>query len=104
NLKESGIARLAQAAYEDLGLISFFTVGEDEVRAWTITQGTAAGKAAGKVHSDIERGFIRAEVFSCEKLQELGSVSRVRENGLFRLEGKEYEVRDGDIISFRFNV
>jgi GTP-binding protein YchF len=103
-LKSSGISRLARAAYKRLGLISFFTVGDDEVKAWTIRQGTTAQKAAGKIHSDIERGFIRAEVFHYNDLYEFGSPSTVKEKGLFRLEGKEYPVRDGDIISFRFNV
>ena len=103
-LKESGIARLARATYDLLGLLSFFTVGEDEVRAWTIRKGTLARKAAGKVHSDIERGFIRAEVFKYTDLRRLGSPAAVKENGLFRLEGKEYLVSDGDIINFRFNV
>ncbi len=103
-LQESGISRLARAAYRHLGLISFFTVGDDEVKAWTIREGTTAKKAAGKIHSDIERGFIRAEVFHYNDLYRLGSTAAVREKGLFRLEGKEYPVRDGDIISFRFNV
>ncbi|MGC7846169.1 redox-regulated ATPase YchF [Desulforudis sp. 1088] len=103
-LSESGLARLARVAYDYLGLISFFTVGEDEVRAWTIRKGTAARRAAGKVHSDIERGFIRAEVFHYDDLYELGSPAKVKEKGLFRLEGKEYVVKDGDIINFRFNV
>lgn len=103
-LQESGISRLARAAYELLGLISFFTVGDDEVKAWTIREGTTAKKAAGKIHSDIERGFIRAEIFHYNDLYRLGSTSAVREKGLFRLEGKEYPVRDGDIINFRFNV
>jgi GTP-binding protein YchF len=103
-LQESGISRLARAAYELMGLISFFTVGDDEVKAWTIREGTTAKKAAGKIHSDIERGFIRAEVFHYNDLYRLGSTSAVREKGLFRLEGKEYPVRDGDIINFRFNV
>ena len=101
---ESGIERLARAAYAQLGLISFFTVGEDEVRAWTIHQGTEAKRAAGKVHSDIERGFIRAEVVSYEDLRRLGSMAKVREQGLFRLEGKDYLMKDGDIVNFRFNV
>jgi len=103
-LKESGIARLARAAYDYLELISFFTVGEDEVKAWTIRKGTNAKKAAGKIHSDMERGFIRAEVFHFSDLYELGSVAKVRERGKFRLEGKDYIVQDGDIINFRFNV
>ncbi|HAP32212.1 MAG TPA: redox-regulated ATPase YchF [Firmicutes bacterium] len=103
-LNESGICRLASTAYNLLGVVSFFTVGAVEVRAWTIRKGTIAKKAAGKVHSDMERGFIRAEVFHFEDLKNLGSVATVREKGLFRLEGKEYAVKDGDIINFRFNV
>ena len=104
NLTDSGINRLACTAYNLLGLISFFTVGEDEVRAWTIRKGTKARKAAGKVHSDIERGFIRAEVFHYEDIITLGSAHAVKEKGLFRLEGKEYIIKDGDIISYRFNI
>jgi ribosome-binding ATPase len=103
-LEESGLGRLARMAYEKLNLISFFTVGEDEVRAWTIQKATAARQAAAKIHSDIERGFIRAEVFHYDHLYRLGSASKVREAGHFRLEGKDYPVQDGDIISFRFNV
>ena len=103
-IKQPGIAVLARAVYGLLGLISFLTVGEDEVRAWTIEEGTAARKAAGKVHSDIERGFIRAEVVKYDSIKELGSMAKVRDKGLFRLEGKEYVVVDGDIINFRFNV
>ncbi|HCJ79693.1 MAG TPA: redox-regulated ATPase YchF, partial [Desulfotomaculum sp.] len=87
-----------------LGLISFFTVGKDEVKAWTITQGLTAKQAAGKVHSDIERGFIRAEVVKYQDLYALGSMEKVKEKGLARLEGKDYLVCDGDIINFRFNV
>lgn len=101
---QSGIDRLARAAYDLLGLISFFTVGEDEVKAWTIERGTNAKHAAGKIHSDIERGFIRAEVVKYRDLEELGAMAKVREKGLFHLEGKEYVVEDGDIINFRFNV
>ena len=104
NAAESGIDRLARAAYELLGLISFFTVGEDEVKAWTIEAGTNARRAAGKIHSDMEKGFIRAEVVNFQDLERLGSMAKVREKGLFRLEGKEYIVQDGDIITFRFNV
>lgn len=103
-LKEPGIDRLARMVYRHLGLISFFTVGEDEVKAWTIDVGTVAKKAAGKIHSDIERGFIRAEVVAYPDLIEHGSTAKLREKGLFRLEGKEYLVQDGDIINFRFNV
>ena len=104
NLHESGLQRLARAAYKKLNLVSFFTVGEDEVRAWTVKNGSTARKAAGKIHSDIERGFIRAEIFHYDHLAELGNAARVREAGHFRLEGKDYLIRDGDIINFRFNV
>ena len=103
-IKEPGIHSVARAMYQSLGLISFITVGEDEVRAWTIEENTPAKAAAGKIHSDIERGFIRAEVVKYEVLHELGSMARVKEKGLFRLEGKDYQVKDGDIINFRFNV
>ncbi|HOV80052.1 MAG TPA: redox-regulated ATPase YchF [Bacillota bacterium] len=101
---QSGIDRLVRAAYDYLGLISFFTVGDDEVRAWTIKKGTEVRNAAGKVHSDMERGFIRAEVVKFGDLESLGSMAKVKEKGLFRLEGKGYIVEDGDIIKFRFNV
>jgi ribosome-binding ATPase YchF (GTP1/OBG family) len=103
-LEEPGIAVLARAVYGLLGQISFLTAGEDEVRAWTIAEGTAARAAAGKIHSDIERGFIRAEVVKFEDIKALGSMAKVKEKGLFRLEGKGYAVVDGDIINFRFNV
>ena len=103
-ITQPGIAVLARAVYSLLGLISFLTVGGDEVRAWTIEKGTIARSAAGKVHSDIERGFIRAEVVKYEHLKELGSMVKVKEKGLFRLEGKDYIVVDGDIINYRFNV
>lgn len=103
-IEESGIARLARAVYGHLGLISYFTVGEDEVRAWTIRAGSSARQAAGKIHSDIERGFIRAEVAAYDHLMEHGSMAALKEKGLWRLEGKEYVVADGDVISFRFNV
>ncbi|MCL1912678.1 MAG: redox-regulated ATPase YchF [Eubacteriaceae bacterium] len=99
-----GVSMLAYALYRLLGQISFFTVGEDEVRAWTIDEGTVAKHAAGKIHSDIERGFIRAEVVKYDNLRELGSMAKVKEKGLFKLEGKEYLISDGDIINFRFNV
>jgi GTP-binding protein YchF len=101
---ESGIDRLARAIYTHLKLISFFTVGEDEVRAWTINKGTNAKRAAGKIHSDIERGFIRAEVVKYQHLHDLGSMVKVKEKGLFQLEGKDYIFEDGDIANFRFNV
>ncbi|MDQ0287174.1 GTP-binding protein YchF [Desulfofundulus luciae] len=103
-VKELGSDRLVRTAYEELGLISFFTVGEDEVKAWTIRKGTDAKKAAGKIHSDIERGFIRAEVVAFNDLYQMGSMAKVREKGLARLEGRDYIVQDGDIINFRFNV
>ncbi|MEW5784118.1 MAG: redox-regulated ATPase YchF [Bacillota bacterium] len=103
-LNESGLGRLSRTVYEHLGLVSFFTVGEDEVKAWTVQKGTPARQAAGKVHSDIERGFIRAEIFHYADIAHWGSAARVKEMGLFRLEGKEYLVKDGDIINFRFNV
>jgi len=103
-VRELGVDRLVGAAYEQLGLISFLTAGEDEVRAWTIRRGTTARKAAGKIHSDIERGFIRAEVVAFDDLYALGSMSAVKEKGLARLEGRDYIVKDGDIINFRFNV
>ena len=103
-LKESGIERLCRISYEHLGLISFFTVVKDEVRAWTIKKGTHAVKAAGKVHSDIERGFIRAEIVRYQDLVALGSMHTVKEKGLLKIEGKEAIIEDGNIINFRFNV
>jgi GTP-binding protein YchF len=103
-IEESGLMKVTHSMYKRLGLISFFTVGEDEVKAWTIEQGIPARKAAGKIHSDIERGFIRAEVVEYNDFIELGSMNAVKEKGLFRLEGKEYIVKDGDIVHFRFNV
>lgn len=96
--------RVIRASYEILGLISFFTVGEDEVRAWTIKHGTTALEAAGVIHSDMKKGFIRAEVVSYEDYIAAGSMAAARKNATLRLEGKTYEVRDGDIITFRFNV
>jgi ribosome-binding ATPase len=103
-LAESALARFIRTAYGLLDLISFFTVGEDEVRAWTITRGMNARKAAGKIHSDLERGFIRAEVMPYEVFVEYGSEHAVKEAGLFRVEGKDYVVGDGDIMNIRFNV
>jgi GTP-binding protein YchF len=100
-LKESGLDRLIRVTYDLLGLISFFTVGEDECRAWTIRRGTTALKAAGVIHTDIERCFIRAEVVHYDKLHELKTLHAAREKGHLRLEGKEYPVQDGDIINFR---
>ena len=101
---QSGLDKLVQKSYELLGLISFLTAGTDEVRAWTITKGTKAPGAAGKIHTDFERGFIRAEVVPYETLIEQGSMAACKEKGLVRSEGKDYVVQDGDIIVFRFNV
>lgn len=103
-IAQSGIDRLARTAYDFLGLISFFTIGDDEVKAWTISRGTDAKSAAGKVHTDMERGFIRAEVVKYRDLEVLGTMAKAKEKGLARLEGKSYLVEDGDIINFRFNV
>ena len=103
-IPESGLDRLIKASYALLGLISFLTAGEDECRAWTIQKGTKAPQAAGKIHTDFERGFIRAEVVAYDDLMACGSMAAAREKGLIRSEGKEYIVQDGDIILFRFNV
>ena len=103
-LSESGLARLIKASYSLLGLISYLTAGSDEVRAWTIKKGTKAPQAAGKIHTDFEKGFIRAEVIKYEDYIRLGSESAVRDAGLLHVEGKEYIVEDGDIMHFRFNV
>lgn len=103
-LEESGLDKLIRASYKLLGLMSFLTAGVQEVRAWTIKLGTKAPQAAGKIHSDIERGFIRAEIVSYDKLVECGSEVAAKEKGYFRLEGKEYVMQDGDVVNFRFNV
>jgi len=103
-LEESGLNRLIRAAYQLLGLITFFTAGEKEVRCWTIRRGTKAPQAAGVIHSDIERGFIRAEVITYDDLVGLGSFANARNQGALRLEGKEYVMQDGDVVYFRFNV
>ena len=103
-MSESGLDRLIKASYKLLGLISYLTAGEPEVRAWTITEGTKAPQAAGKIHSDFERGFIRAEVVAYKDLMECGSMVAAKEKGLVRSEGKEYVMKDGDIVLFRFNV
>ena len=103
-IQESGLDRLIKASYTLLGLISFLTSGEDECRAWTITRGTKAPQAAGKIHSDFERGFIRAEVIAYDDMVACGSEKVAKEKGLMRSEGKDYVVQDGDIIHFRFNV
>ena len=103
-LSEPGLNKLIRASYQILGLISYLTAGEDECRAWTITKGTLAPKAAGKIHTDFERGFICAEVVKFKDLMDCGSMSAAKEKGLVGLQGKEYEVEDGDVILFRFNV
>jgi len=103
-IPESGLDRLIRASYALLGLISFLTSGEDECRAWTITRGTKAPQAAGKIHTDFERGFIRAEVIAFDDLTACGTMSAAKEKGLVRSEGKEYVMKDGDIVLFRFNV
>ena len=103
-MSESGLDRLIRASYTLLGLISYLTAGEPEVRAWTIKKGTKAPQAAGKIHSDFERGFIRAEVVSYKDLMDCGSMTAAKEKGLVRSEGKDYVMKDGDIVLFRFNV
>ena len=103
-VKEPGLNRLIRAAYKLLGLETFFTAGGPETRAWTFKKGTKAPQAAGLIHSDFERGFIRAEVMSFSDLDELGSAAKVKEAGKLRLEGKDYVMQDGDIVEFRFNV
>ncbi len=103
-IKESGLEKLVSASYDLLGLMSFLTAGEKEVRAWTIKKGTKAPQAAGKIHTDFEKGFIKAEIVSYDDLIEAGSYLKAKEKGRVRMEGKEYVVQDGDIILFRFNV
>lgn len=103
-LKESGLEKLIKASYSLLGLISYLTAGEDETRAWTIIKGTKAPQAAGKIHTDFERGFIRAEVVNYQDLLDCGSLSAAKEKGIVGLEGKDYTVKDGDVMLFRFNV
>ncbi|MDO4489055.1 MAG: redox-regulated ATPase YchF [Eubacteriales bacterium] len=103
-ITESGLDKLIEASYDLLGLMSFLTAGEKEVRAWTIKKGTKAPQAAGKIHSDFERGFIKAEVINYQELLDCGSLAAAKEKGLVRIEGKEYVVKDGDTILFRFNV
>lgn len=103
-IKESGLEKMIRASYSLLGLISYITSGEMETKAWTIKKGTKAPQAAGKIHSDFERGFIRAEVVSYKNLVEQGSMNAAKEKGLVRSEGKEYIVQDGDVVLFRFNV
>ena len=103
-LEASGLDRLVEKSYDLLGLISYLTAGPKEVRAWTIKKGTRAPQAAGKIHSDFEKGFIRAEVVSYDDLLECGSQLAAKEKGLVRSEGKEYVMQDGDVVVFRFNV
>ena len=103
-LAESGLSRIIKKGYELLGLISYLTAGEKEVRAWTIEKGTKAPQAAGKIHSDFEKGFIRAEIVSYDDLVECGGFNQAKEKGKVRSEGKDYVFRDGDVALFRFNV
>lgn len=103
-IEESGLDKLIKKSYDLLGLMSFLTAGEPEVRAWTIKKGTKAPQAAGKIHSDIERGFIKAEVISYDDFIKEGSMNLAKEKGLVRMEGKEYVMKDGDIVLFKFNV
>jgi ribosome-binding ATPase YchF (GTP1/OBG family) len=104
SLAEPGLDRVIRSTYDLLGLISFLTTGEDECRAWTVRRGTRAQLAAGAIHSDMERGFIRAQVVAFEDLVAAGSIAACRERGTLRLEGRDYEVKDGDVIEFKFNV
>ena len=103
-IKELGLSRLINCAYDLLGLMSLLTAGKPEVRAWTIRKGAKAPQAAGKIHTDIERGFIRAEVISFDDLVKAGNMQAAKEKGLIRSEGKDYVMQDGDIVLFRFNV
>jgi ribosome-binding ATPase YchF (GTP1/OBG family) len=103
-LSEPGSAKLIRSAYQLLSLQTYFTAGEKEVRAWTISKGSTAPQAAGVIHSDFEKGFIRAEVISYQDYSDLGSEQKVKEAGKMRVEGKEYIVKDGDVMHFRFNV
>jgi len=103
-LEESGLDRLVKTSYRLLGLLSYLTAGEKEVRAWTIENGTKAPQAAGKIHSDFEKGFIRAEIVDYDILVELGSFNAAKEKGKVRSEGKEYVIKDSDVVLFRFNV
>ncbi len=103
-LEVSGLDRIIKEGYSLLGLISYLTAGQPEVRAWTIKKGTKAPQAAGKIHTDFEKGFIRAEVVSFDDLMSCGSMTAAKEKGLVRSEGKEYVMQDGDVVLFRFNV
>ena len=104
HLESSGLARIIKTGYHLLGLISYLTAGPQEVRAWTITRGTKAPQAAGKIHTDFEKGFIRAEIVAFDDLMSCGSMAAAKEKGLVRLEGKDYVMQDGDVTLFRFNV
>jgi hypothetical protein len=104
DISEPSLNRMIRSSYDLMRLQSFFTVGEDEVRAWTVRQGAAAPEAAGVIHSDLQKGFIRAEVVPCGELLSLGSMAEARSKGKLRLEGKDYQVQDGDIMHVRFNV
>ena len=103
-MSESGLDKIVRASYDLLGLMSFLTAGEKETRAWTIRKGTKAPQAAGKIHSDFERGFIKAEVINYQDLLDCGSIAAAREKGLVRMGGKDYVMQDGDVVEFRFNV
>lgn len=103
-IKKWGKENIAQPAFSLMGMITFFTIGKDEVKAWHIVEGTNALKAAGTIHSDFEKGFIKAEVISYEELKKIGSVPGAKKSGSLRYEGKEYIVKDGDIITFKFNL
>ena len=103
-MNESGLDKIVRASYDLLGLMSFLTAGEKESRAWTIKKGTKAPQAAGKIHSDFERGFIKAEIINYQDLLNCGSIAAAREKGLVRMEGKDYVMQDGDVVEFRFNV
>ena len=103
-VNESGLDRLIKSSYALLGLISFLTAGSDECRAWTIKRGTKAPQAAGKIHTDFERGFIRAEVIAFDDMKAIGSMANAKSQGKVRSEGKEYVMKDGDIVNFLFNV
>jgi ribosome-binding ATPase YchF (GTP1/OBG family) len=103
-IEEPGLTRMIRLSYQALGLLSFFTVGPDEVRAWTVRDGALAPEASGAIHSDLERGFIRAEVISYDDLMKAGALNKARDQGLLRTEGKDYRVRDGDILNVRFSV
>ena len=104
HLESSGLARIIKTGYHLLGLISYLTAGPQEVRAWTITRGTKAPQAAGKIHTDFEKGFIRAEIVAFDDLMKCGSMAAAKEKGLVRLEGKDYVMQDGDVTLFRFYV